>query len=247
MGLLSQKYSPGPALCWFGIRAEGTELKRRMRKLPHLGVMMNKGWTCAHHRAKGGRCSTQGRATCRWIGQNAWSMMVCFVFQCIPWITVGYLLNEEVDGWRNEFRSLAWLEVCARDHQAWRDGDRPDCNGPKYPVKAPALSPGLPGKWQQQEVTSKWDSCFYLWVYLTAVDRSEFFYNPDFWEYSNHGQALVELTECRLTFWSLKCSPKEEPWWARDQSFHPPTLSLSSGQGAPQESSQVTTSTLPRV
>lgn len=26
------------------------------------------------------------------------SMMVCFVFQCIPWITVGYLLNEEVDG-----------------------------------------------------------------------------------------------------------------------------------------------------
>lgn len=35
---------------------------------------------------------------------------------------------------------------------------------------------------------------------LTAVDRSEFFYNPDFWEYSNLGQALVELTERRLTF-----------------------------------------------
>ena len=83
------------------------------------------------------------------------------------------------------------MKVCARDQQAWRDGERPDCDVPKYPAKAPALSFGLPGKGQQQgEVTSKWDSCFYLWVYLTAVDRSEFFCNPDFWEYSNHRRLL---------------------------------------------------------
>lgn len=249
MGLLSQKYSPGPALCWFGIRAEGTELKRRVRKRPRPGVMIHKGWAYAHHQAKGGGCATQGRATRRRRGQNVRSMMVCFVFQCIPWITVGYLLNEEVDGWRNEFRSLAWLEVCIRDHPAWRDRDRPDCDGPKYPAKAPALSPGLPGKWQQQgEVTSKCNSCFYLWVYWRQLTEVSFSTTLTSGNILIMGRLLWSWQNADWPSEASSAVPRRGHGGpGTNHSTYPPTLSLSSGQGVLQESSQVTTSTLPRV